>query len=230
MKLLNNIGLSLLTMLVCLSCEKENQVYDADLAAVRFNLGRNPDSIVYSFALMPGVETDTVEIPVQILGFTVPQDRKVSVAVVPEITTATEGKHYRVMNCEIPGGTIGGVLKVVLYKTPDLQDTVMNIAVRLIDSPDLLAGPVNGIDYKIMLTDRLTRPSDWLVQFGEYSVVKHKFIIEVTGKGTWYKEWKWMQVIYNLGLLNKALYEYNNAHPGAPLTDEHGIPVTFPVL
>ena len=61
------------------SCGKEYKVYDANLAAVRFNLGNAPDSMVYSFALMPGVEEDTVKIPVRILGFTVPQNRKMNV-------------------------------------------------------------------------------------------------------------------------------------------------------
>ena len=73
----------------------------------------------------------------------------------------------------------------------------------------------------------LVRPADWPKEFGIYSSVKHKFVIQITQKGTDYKEWNAQELIYYIGLLNKALYEYNKNHPGEPLTDENGLAVTF---
>lgn len=212
------------------SCEKEYEVYNADLSAVRFMLGNEPDSLVYSFALMPGILVDTVDVPVQILGFTSPNDRQVKVEVVKELTTAAEGTHFELLPCRIPAGQIGSIQKVVVHKTADLEQKEVYMALKIVDSPDLVVGPANERNYQIILTDRLTKPSDWLRYFGDYSEVKHRFIIEVTGKGTKYKEWRRMEVTYQLGRLNQALYEYNNAHPGKPLTDENGIPVSFPVM
>ena len=138
--------------------------------------------------------------------------------------------HYTLQACEIPANEIDGQLRVVVRNAPELEKGEVRLRLRITDSPDLAAGPENERDYRIILTGRLTRPSDWLKQFGDYSVVKHRFIIEVTGKGTYYKEWKWAVVMHNIRLLNDALYKYNNSHPGKPLTDENGIPVTFPIL
>ena len=214
------------------SCEKDYEVYNADLSAVRFMLDKNrvADSVVYSFALMPGVVEDTVDIPVQILGFTSEQDRQIKVEVVAELTTATEGTHFKVLPCSIPAGEISATQKVVVYKTADLEQKEVCTALRMVDSPDLVVGPANECNYRIILTNRLTKPADWQQYFGDYSEVKHRFIIEVTGQGTDFKAWEWMEVVYQMGLLNRALNEYNNTHPGEPLTDEFGVPVSFPVL
>lgn len=211
------------------ACEKDYVVYDADLSAVRFVIERKVDSMVYSFALMPGVEVDTLEIPVQILGFTSTRDREVSIAVDPELTTAKENIHFSLEPCRIAAGETESIQKVIIHKTNDLEEQAVHVSLKICDSPDLLAGPLNERRYRIILTNQLTRPSDWMRQFGEYSVVKHRFMIEVTGKGTNYSEWRRMTVIYYLSLLNDALFKYNNAHPGHPMVDENGIPITFPV-
>lgn len=80
--IINSIGVLLFVGSLLMGCEKDYQVYDADLEAIRFSTPT--DSMVYSFALMPGVETDTVEIPLQILGFTAAADRVAEVVVVSE--------------------------------------------------------------------------------------------------------------------------------------------------
>lgn len=228
-KLIFKLFIGLWAACSLVACEKDYEVYDAELSAVRFMLKQKVDSTLYSFALMPGVEIDTLEIPVQILGFTSTRDREVSIVVEPEWTTATENTHFSLKPCRIAAGETTGIQKVIIHKTAGLEQQAVQVALKICDSPDLLAGPVNERYYRIILTDKLTRPSDWLRQFGEYSVVKHRFIIEVTGKGTNYSEWRRMAVIYQLSLLNDALFKYNNAHPGHPLTDENGIPITFPV-
>lgn len=228
-KLIFKLFIGLWAACSLVACEKDYEVYDAELSAVRFMLKQKVDSTLYSFALMPGVEIDTLEIPVQILGFTSARDREVNITVDPELSTAREDTHFSLESCRITAGETTGKQRVIIHKTADLDEKAVYVSLKICDSPDLLAGPVNERYYRIILTDKLTRPSDWLRQFGEYSVVKHRFIIEVTGKGTNYSEWRRMAVIYQLSLLNDALFKYNNAHPGYPLTDENGIPITFPV-
>lgn len=213
------------------ACEREYEVYNADLSAVSFDQ-KGADSLVYSFALIPEANKDTVDIPVKILGFTSSGDRVVNVQTVPEWTTAQEGVHYDKLPCIVKSDSVSGILQVVLHKTDDLAQKEVLIALRIADSEDFVAGPINERNFKIRITNQLIKPNDWLTFFGDYSVVKHKFIIEVTGKGTNYTEWKnsAMKLIYYMGILNKALYEYNSTHPGQPLTDEYGVPVTFPML
>ena len=224
--IINSIGVLLFVGSLLMGCEKDYQVYDADLEAIRFSTPT--DSMVYSFALMPGVETDTVEIPLQILGFTAAADRVAEVVVVSEKTTATVERHYQLLPCVIPAGEIEGTQKVVVHRTDDLESGEGCVALRIGESADFIPGPVNERFFRLIITDHLTLPDGWRREFGDYSIVKHRFIIEITGKGTNYNEWKRAELLYNMGLLWDALYEYNNAHPGQPLRDENGIPITFP--
>lgn len=225
-----NMVIGILFCSLVSSCEKPSEVYNSELAAVRFFLDGAADSTVYSFALHPGIGEDTLQIPVQILGFTTSQSRQVKVVADNRKMTAIEGNDFDLMPCVIPADSIGGVQKVIIRKTAELNNEDRWISLKLTDSPDLAAGPVNELDYRIILTNQLIKPSDWLSQFGEYSRVKHEFVIKVTGKGTNYAEWKYQYqfLTYYIGLLNNALYDYNNAHPGHPLVDENGIPIEFP--
>ncbi len=226
--IINSIGMLLFVGGLLLGCEKNYQVYDADLEAIRFYTRPQTDSMVYSFALMPGVVTDTVEIPLQILGFTSTVDRVANVVVLPEKTTATAERHYQLQPCVIPAGEIEGVQKVVVHWDDDLETGTVCVALRIGESADFIPGPVNERFFRLMITGQLTQPSGWRREFGDYSIAKHRFIIETTGKGTNYNEWKRAELLYNMGLLWEALYEYNNTHPGEPLRDENGILITFP--
>ena len=85
--------------------------------------------------------------------------------------------------------------------------------------------PVNENTYKIVLTNHLTEPAGW--PFGEYSRIKHQFVIQTLGIATDYDKWSTSETIYYTGIMINALYEYNKAHPGEPLTDENGLVVTF---
>ena len=97
---------------------------------------------------------------------------------------------------------------------------------------DFQLGEVNNLWRKIIFTDRLSKPANWGF-VGDYSVVKHQFMIETTGQ-KWDQDF-FLEILPEYGLLQfwvgtlkTNLINYNNAHPGNPLRDENGDLVIFP--
>ena len=76
-------------------CEKDYQVYNANLHAARFTA--SPDSLTYSFGFYPNKETDTITVPVMILGFSEDRDRVVNIVEDSEKTTATAENDYEIL-------------------------------------------------------------------------------------------------------------------------------------
>src|SRR5690606_38695277 len=88
---------------------------------------------------------------------------------------------------------------------------------------------------RLEFSDMLIRPATWVdLFFGKYSRVKHEFMIEATGERwdtDFMRDVAQGQINYAQfwrAKLREALAEYNNAHPGNPLTDEVGELVLFP--
>ena len=204
-------------------CEKDYQVYNANLHAARFTA--SPDSLTYSFGFYPNKETDTITVPVMILGFSEDRYRIVNIVEDSEKTTAVAENDYEILPCRIPAGKVSDSARIVLKRTDKLDNQTLCVAIKITDSEDLSAGPDNT--YRIFFTNQLVQPANWPTQFGKYSVVKHQFCIEVLGVGD-YCSWNDHQTItYYLRQLTEALLRYNNEHPDNPLTDEDGERITF---
>ncbi|MBA6152046.1 DUF4843 domain-containing protein [Gelidibacter maritimus] len=226
MKQINKIFGVLLLLIALSGCNNKYLEYDESLSTVRFiyNIAEQ-DSVTYSFALHPGVSEDVIDIPIQLIGLTSPVDREVGVEIDKEKTTAKENDNFIIGQSVIQADSITGKLRVNVKKTSNLEDESLVIAFKLSENANFASSPIDKSTYKIILTSKLIEPSDW--PFNEYSRVKHEFVIKVTGKGTNYSEWNAQELIYYIGELNKALYEYNKEHPGDFLTDENGLLVTF---
>ena len=166
-----------------------------------------------------------MEIPFKLVGLAVGQARKIGVEVVKEETTAKENDHFVIETSELPADSIKGVLTIKVKKTPELEDHNLVATFRLCDNENFAAAPIHENTYKIVLTNRLTRPTGW--PFGEYSRIKHQFVIQTLGIGTDYDQWSASESIYYRSIMINALYEYNKAHPGEPMLDENGLVVTF---
>lgn len=211
----------------CSSCSKSGYVqYDANYASLRFiytALGN--DSIVYSFALYPDKEEDVVEIPFKLVGLVSGQNRGVKVEVVKEETTAKENDNFVIVTSELPADSLKATLKIRVKKTPDLETRDLDVKFRLGSNDYFAAAPIDENMYRIVLTNRLANPKGWA--FGEYSRVKHQFVIQILGIATDYDKWTQSEKIHYTSILVDALYKYNKAHPGNPLTDENGLLVSF---
>ncbi len=213
----------LLILTTLLGCEREYQLYNANLHAVRFTI--SPDSMVYSFCFYPDREIDTIALPVQILGFSEDRDRVVNIVADVEKTTAVACEDYVLLPTIIPAKQVSDSVRVILKKTDKLENQEICLVLRIIDSEDLEAGPTNS--YRIYFSDQLVKPMYWPGKFGEYSTVKHQFCIDVLGMGDYCSDKDYQLVTYYLRRLTEALYKYNNEHPDDPLKDENGKLITF---
>lgn len=216
-----------LLLLVMASCSKDSYLrYDINVASLRFVYSpAGKDSTVYSFGLHPGVEEDIVEVPFKLIGISSSEPREVVVEVVKEKTTAIENNDFVIEPCRLPADTIAGSVKIKVKKNASLDAESRVVTLRLCSNNYFSEAPVNESMFKVVITNELAEPAGWI--FNEYSRVKHEFVILHTGIATSYNQWSTSEQIYWKGVLIKALYEYNKAHPGEPLTDENGLIVTF---
>lgn len=230
MKNFIHIGcLSLLVLMTAVlsSCEKDGYVkYETDYASLRFEYpAAGNDSIVYSFALHPDEEEGIVKIPFKLIGMAASQNRTVGIEIIKDKTTAQEGEDFEIVSNELPADSIVGSLQVKVKKTAKLDNGSLYIALRLCSNENFATAPINGDTYRIVMNNLLVEPTGW--PFGEYSRIKHQFVIKVTGIATDYDKWSTSDRIRYTSQLNQALYEYNKEHQGNPLRDENGLPVTF---
>lgn len=221
------MGITCLLLTLAVSCTKDDYLrYNPDTASLRFvYTAAGNDSTVYSFGLYPGTVEGKVEIPFKLIGLSADEAREVVVEVVKEKTTAVENTDFIIQHCELPANAIEGVLEVTLKKNAELTTGSRWVTLRLCGNNHFGPAPVNEATFRIVITNELTVPDGWI--FNEYSRVKHEFVILHTGVATDYNKWSTSEQIYWRGVLINALYEYNKAHPGKPLTDENGLVVTF---
>lgn len=214
--------------LLVASCTKDYLKYDSELTAIKFNYKTNlEDSLIYSFALHPGLLKDTVKIPVQIIGFTASEDRPIALTVDETKSSAKLHDDFELLPSFIESKKLTGDVKVLIKKRDQMLGKALVISLKLKDNESFKSNVQGMSNFRIILTDQLARPSDWPNSFGDYSKVKHEFVIKTIQIGTDYYKINAQQMIYYLGVLTNALYEYNKANPGNPLKDETGRLVTF---
>ncbi len=208
-------------------CTKDEYLrYDTNVASLRFVYSSaGKDSTIYSFGLHPGAEEGIVEVPFKLIGLSSSVPREVAVEVVKEKTTAIENNDFVIEACRLPANAITGNIKIKVRKNESLNVKSKVVVLRLCANYYFSEAPINESMFRIVITNELTKPEGWI--FGEYSRVKHEFVILHTGVATNYNKWSTSEQIYWKGILINALYKYNKAHPGEPLTDENGLVVTF---
>ncbi|MDR6784320.1 hypothetical protein ABIE26_002291 [Pedobacter africanus] len=216
------------------------------------------DSIAYSFAEKSDTRTlDTIYLPIKISGEVSNVDRNVPLVVNAAKTTATAGTHFQILESRVKANELTATAAIQLKRTADLKSKQLRIYLEIVpnaDFPLVIAktktnNTYNGEPmstynpgYLIKLTDQLLKPDTWdgsgswfKYYFGNYSAVKFKFIIEVTGRTVWGDRARYgpdaptsaeLKVYYTK--LVTALYEYEQAH--GPMIDETGNQVTFPKI
>ncbi|MEC3878237.1 DUF4843 domain-containing protein [Parapedobacter sp. 10938] len=222
-------------------CSEDDRLLFDQTTSVYFN---NSDSLEYTFAFEPeAVSSDTIYLDFRITGMAVDVDREIGIET-DSLTTAKAGYHFDIVNPVIPAGTYEASVPVVLYRRPGLVDSVVTAYLRIVDSPDLLAGyddaawswPVLRAKYsrrrfKFTVTDQLNKPaiwdSFWMSFFGDYSRVKLRFLAQATGYTNWNAGVYLPQDRnFMIQAARYALYEYEQAN--GPMLDENGNRVVFP--
>ena len=195
----------------------------------------------------PTITQDTIYFDIYAIGGTKDTDRAFTLEQeqLPNTLNAIAGTHFVAFNDPkvtkfyvIKAGTVHAKVPIIVLRDASLKTTTPKLKFKIVVNENFQLGERNKLWRKIEITDRLSQPAQWTTSFsqsyfGKYSVVKHSFLIDSTGD-------KWdNDFITNLyavgGLLNyyqtvvkTALIDYNNAHPGNPLTDENGELVVFP--
>lgn len=219
--------LACLTSVTLNSCDQNDYLqYDENQAYVGFAYpSYGNDSIVYSFALHPNVEEDIVKVPMKLFGYAASQDREVGVEVIESESTAKEGVDFVIEQKRMEANAYKDSLIVKIKKSAEVETKDLVVKLRLCGNDLFAAAPIDAETFRIILTSQLTEPTGW--PFGDYSVIKHKFVIQTIGIATGYEKWSISDSIRYKGILTKALYEYNKAHPDEPLKDENGMLITF---
>lgn len=144
-------------------------------------------------------------------------------------------KHY-----VLKAGEVHMLVPIIFLRDETLKENVFALKVCLRANEHFQLGDSNFAWRKAYCTDLLVKPTAWTSMIGyfvgEYSQVKHRFLIDATGK-------KWdddffaeimsspsgiYDLMYWAGAGKKALEEYNKEHPDSPLVDENGKPVIIP--
>lgn len=181
---------SFFAILLIAGCEEKPALF-SDADGLYFNTADT--SLNYSFAKYPHKLTDTIQIPVSVLGTSIGTDRPISVGVITATGfNAVEGVHYKVLtNNVIPANTYKTTIPVVVYRTTDLELNPVKFMLKLNTTE---AFPGKGITAKQSVTINLAyiqKPSNWgnawqsqtefagyKDNFGTWTLDKYKLILE----------------------------------------------------
>lgn len=203
------------------------------------------DSVSYSFAVKsPALQTDTVKVPVRIMGNASPKDRVVNLKMVADSSTAVEGVDFEFGPLVIPAGAFSADLDIIVKRNPKLKKEQVRLMLMIDQSADFLPGISNarasnatwgaGLTYLIKINDFFVKPDNWdtrlVYYFGAFSQVKFGFIIKVTGRTefphTGENALAFGEFAYYGALCKDKLLKYTQTN--GPLMDESENEVTFP--
>ena len=241
-----------------IGCQKDKYFLYNDVGRIQF--GPSPDMLYYSGAELrdtvkaytffyekDDLTKDTVYFDVYTVGGIKPDDRhfKLEQIEVEGKLNAVSGVHFEpfdselsVSNFVIKKDSVHATVPIILLRDLSLKDTSVVLRFKLVENDDFALGQEANLWREVNYTDRLSQPNMWdatssRYYFGDYSEVKHKFMIDSTGQ-KWDDEFiTFIRIDYSLlqywvGRCKNALIKYNNAHPTAPLKDENGELVIFP--
>lgn len=233
---IRNIIIAGMAMLGLAACSDEDFLYQ-DQARVRLvgpsNYTAGTDSLTFSFVTYPSdTTTKVMNVQVYVMGNVADRDRTANITVDNDLTTASAAQYDVPSTVTVPAGKAYGILPVTLRRTADIQDRDVRLYIKVAESADFGVGVNEENHLTLIWNDKITKPSNWddlEEYFGSYSDTKYRFMIENAGGLAEFDAdtMSWAELhSYKIRFVN-ALNNYNNAHPGSPLTDENGVLVTF---
>lgn len=232
--------ISFFAALLFSSCSKDERLMYQQDARIYFDTyTSNPDSINYSFGIRAvTITTDTVYLTMRIMGNAEPYDREINLQLAGT-STAKWGYHFATGPLIMPAGQFQTRIPVYLFKQPGMKDSIITADFIVGESKDFkpgyddqlrLSGKHTRLQYKVSVDDQVLKPSTWTgvlePKFGAFSVVKFKFMIEVTGKVNWTSLIYPGEMNFLVQQVHLALYEYELQN--GPMMDENGNRVVFP--
>lgn len=176
-----------LCTLFATGCQENERTAYLESPAVYFSDLSETDSLVYSFAGVIG-ETDTIRIPIQLLGNFLEKPMSYKVVLDRANTSAQEGIHYEKLqdSYRFPANQPETDLPLVIYnKDTLLLKEYRSICFRIEGTDELQPGYSDRTYARVLITNQLIAPSYWnsllKTYFGDYSRVKHNIAIHIMG-------------------------------------------------
>lgn len=197
----------------------------------------NPDSTNYSFALQPTVKTkDTIFIKMRLVGKPASVARSIKLKALAG-STARPNVDYILPEVKLPANAIFVNYPLVVFNTPEMLNKSFQLLLGVDPGSELVPGaPGVAVDLsrnfakmKVNITNQLIEPDYWqnlTFFFGDFSIVKFKFMIKVTGLTNFDPNVVDIGELFLIQVnLKKALSDYVQLN--GPLIDEFGNPITF---
>src|SRR5699024_7395858 len=149
------LPLTLVGVLIFAGCQKQQiTAFEEEYSAINFAA----DSVSYSFL---GNTTGEFiqEIPVKIMGDSASYDRVFSAEILNDDITTAQESDYNIIGGTVKAGEFEGVLKVKLYNSERLKDTLVALHLRIAESKDFTTGNVETSTMKLVWTDRVIIPT-----------------------------------------------------------------------
>lgn len=220
------------------SCENDGFYYQ-DEPRVRLvgdeNWTLGTDSLELSFTTYAGDEA-AIKVDACIMGNVADHDRTVNIEVDGTKTTASGDLYSVPQTVVVPAGQNKGTFNVVLRNAAKLQSSGVQLYIKVATSEDFAVGVNEENHLLLKWSDIIVRPLYWAdieEHFGAYSEVKYRFMLDCLMEKGYSTDLdpanglNWADLHNYSIVFTNMLKAYNEAHPGAPLTDENGALVTF---
>ncbi|HEY5773757.1 MAG TPA: DUF4843 domain-containing protein [Chitinophagaceae bacterium] len=148
------------------------------------------DSMTYTFAKYPTRLSDTLKIPVTVLGKPTDKDRTISLEKLSGADiNGTEGVHYKLLQpYTLPAGKVSTMLPVVIYKTGDMDSLSFNFKFQLKANENFVSGISAKTSLKIKV-GYLQKPPTWgdltglqwagySLNMGTWTKTKYKVVLD----------------------------------------------------
>ena len=169
-------------------CKEDVPTVFAEPDGIYFNAPA--DSMTYTFAKYPNRLSDTLKIPVTVLGSAAGTDRTISLEKLSGIDiNGTEGVHYKLLQpYTIPAGKVSTTLPVVIYRTGDMDSLSINFKFQLKANENFISGISAKTSLKIKV-GYLQKPPTWgdftgiqwagySLNMGTWTKTKYKVVLE----------------------------------------------------
>jgi len=168
-------------------CKEDVPTIFAEPDGVYFNL--SSDSLSYTFAKYPNRLTDTLKIPVNVLGNAANTDRTIIIEKgAGADVNAIEGVHYKLLPpYKIPAGQVSTVIPVVINRTGDMDSITATFILQLKANESFQSGISSKTSLKVKV-GYMQKPPTWgefagsqwagySTNFGTWTKAKYKVIL-----------------------------------------------------
>ena len=148
------------------------------------------DSVAYTFAKYPNRVTDTIKLPVNVLGNAAAVEREITIQkVTDQGANAIEGVHYKLLPpYKMPANSYSTEIPIVMYRTADLDIAPVSLILKLAPNSSFQSGITTKTTLKVNI-GYIQKPATWgeiggiqwagyTTNFGTWTKTKYKVILD----------------------------------------------------